>query len=234
VRGRATRAVAVGVLALGLAFIVAMSSPSGIAAPAASANQWTPFFTSGSLAGSGWANCPDPIVLTVDPRQLPPAEVDSAKAAFRTSVENWSMQSGLNFAYGGVLPVNYDDATGSVTPVDGVDRPRHVYVTLLTDEQSQFLSPNVVGFAMPTLIWADKKEITEAQAGFRIDYVISTGSNKRIAVFMHELGHALGLGHSGSPADIMYEYVEDQVTLGPGDIAGIQALTRPCSTPPPA
>jgi hypothetical protein len=214
---------------------IACVTPAALAAPfdsQGSSTQWTPFFDSGSLKDSGWATCADPIVVSVDPRALPKAQQQSAKAAFETSVKNWAAQTGLHFVYGGVIPVNYNDTTDVISPVDGVDRPRHMYITLLTNEESTYMTDQVVGMAMPTEILPDNKEIIQAEGAFRTDYVANSTKDQRIALFMHELGHALGLGHSGSKGDIMYPIVDKQTTLGPGDIAGIHAVLRPCLTSP--
>lgn len=56
-------------------------------------------------------------------------------------------------------------------------------------------------------------------------------------VVLHELGHALGLGHSNDPASVMALYSVRggaQRTLTSDDIAGIQAIYGPNQTPPPA
>ena len=52
--------------------------------------------------------------------------------------------------------------------------------------------------------------------------------NEVTALLAHEMGHALGLGHSTDKGDVMYPIVRAATKLGPGDIAGLQSLLRPC------
>jgi hypothetical protein len=53
------------------------------------------------------------------------------------------------------------------------------------------------------------------------------------SVVLHELGHALGLGHSDVPGSVMYPYYRRATALAADDIASIQQLYLPRSEPAP-
>ena len=63
-----------------------------------------------------------------------------------------------------------------------------------------------------------------------------TGANVDLfSVVLHELGHALGMGHSDRPGAVMYPYYKLTAALTDDDIAGIQALYgAQAAAPPPA
>jgi len=56
-----------------------------------------------------------------------------------------------------------------------------------------------------------------------VDYTWSSATVTR-QVSLHELGHAMGLGHSADSTAIMYPVVGASTTLQPDDLAGIRAL----------
>ena len=73
------------------------------------------------------------------------------------------------------------------------------------------------------------KEIVGGIAVFRTEHVVKTAERADRSLYLHELGHVLGLAHAGQDANVMYSMVTDTVALGAGDVNGVQTMTKPCT-----
>ncbi len=182
------------------------------------------------LINSGWADCDTPVTWSVDTSRLTPADQQIAITQFTSDFAKWGAASGLEFQYVGEVPVVYDD-TNYVVTSDVHPSERHIYVAFLQDAESTLLDQRTVGFASPTKVWQDAKEIVEGSVVLSIDYVRKINKAKQSALYLHEVGHALGLGHGTSDENVMYYLVDDNNTLSPGDVEGIRNLIKACKTP---
>ena len=179
------------------------------------------------LVGSGWADCSTPVTWSLDTGRLSPAEAKMASAQMTKDFAKWAAASGLNFQFVGEVPIVYDDATLQVTstvhPSD-----RHIFVGFLHDADSSFIDSRTVGFAAPSKVFVNRKEIVEGSIILSVEYVAKVSGKKESALYLHEIGHALGLGHGAEKADVMYPIVGTNNDLSPADIEGIRALIQAC------
>lgn len=206
------------------AIALAAALPGASAAPAAApARDWTPI--SGSI---GWSRCA-PITWSTDAGSLPAGEAARQRSMLAWAFAQWSRVSGLRFAYAGTAGTEFVPASQDLRPVDGVDRGRHVYLTWLEPGQAPALAGRTSGFGAPSRVLDG--EILGGRAVFKASYVraMTHRSPARVrALYLHEIGHVLGLGHASSPSNRMYPIVDRATRLGDGDVAGIRALTRGC------
>ena len=185
-------------------------------------------FRDGTLTGSGWSGCPDPITWSLDTGDLPADAAAPLVADVSWALRAWGRVSGLAFVRDDRTRHAYDNVTHTAVPADGIRRDRHLYVSFVPDDESDYLGGSVVGVAAPTRVWAAKREIIAGSAVFLADYAVSTSRPRRQAVILHELGHALGLSHSTGEADVMRSLVASTRTFSRADVAGIRSLVRPC------
>lgn len=183
--------------------------------------------SSPELINSGWADCDTPITWSMDTSRLTPTDATIAENQITSDLAKWRDVSGLTFQYVGEVPVTYDD-TNYVVTSDQHPSERHLYVAFLNDADSTLLDSRTVGFASPTKVWQDSREITEGSVVLSIDYVKKINARKQSALYLHELGHALGLGHGTDKGNVMYYLVDNNNTLSPGDIEGIRTLVKAC------
>ncbi|MEI6363672.1 MAG: matrixin family metalloprotease [Actinomycetes bacterium] len=182
-----------------------------------------------ALAGSGWAKCDQPITWSLDTSRLTPADAKIAVDQMTTDFTKWGKASGLTFKYVGEVPTKYDDATLTLTS-DTHPSNRHIYIAFLRNADSSMLDERTVGFATPTRVYPNNKEIVEGSVVMGIDYVKKVNRTHSMSLYLHELGHVLGLGHGSTKTDAMYYIVDTTNELSPQDIAGIRSLTKVCPT----
>jgi hypothetical protein len=201
-------------------------------APAARATgDYSGFFSQPELSRAGWSTCA-PLTWSVDVTGLTArqarAEVRGLKQAWRA----WSQASGLSVEFAGRERLAFDPATYGLRPLTGQVRDdRHVYIAFKTRGQVPIMARNAVGLAMPTAAIYATQEITGGMAIFRRGYVVDqrrASADRVQSLYLHEIGHVLGLGHASSEDNVMYSALTDRGVLGDGDRAGIRAFTQLC------
>lgn len=183
------------------------------------------------LAHAGWTTC-GTVTWSIDPESLATGNVERELGNLRWAFAQWSEVTGLQFEYVGEIATSYVAATGSLAPADGRNRDRHIYLTWMSPTQASRLGDGAMAIAAPSAIDAASGEIHSGRAIFESGFVNATSGSAPSevkAVYLHELGHIIGLGHASLEANTMYPYVYDDTTLGAGDIAGAHTLTRLCA-----
>jgi hypothetical protein len=180
------------------------------------------------LVGAGWADCDTPITWSVDTSRLTRREAAIAVRQLRSDFTKWGAVSGLDFRYVGFVGVTYDDPTYQIRSSEHPS-DRHVFVLFLRNDESSLLDERTVGLAMPSKLVVEQRRIVEGSVVLSYEYVRRAARLQRSALYLHELGHALGLGHGYSRQDAMYYIVSTTNELSPNDIAGIRALVQACN-----
>lgn len=208
--------------ALATMFVVATAVP---AATVSAADDYTSIFSDGSMVGAGWANCPTAIIWDADVSALSPKAAKFALEDLDWALRTWAAAGGIGVQKGVEGQLTYDNASATV---QGVPGGRKIFVKFVNDKDSTYLSGRVVGVATPTQVITSAPEITGGSAAFRVDYIEYASKTESRALLLHELGHALGLGHSGDKKSVVYPIVSTTIKLSPSDVAGIRRFTKNC------
>jgi hypothetical protein len=221
-----------------VAGLVSVMTMSLLTIPTAGAADYSSFFLQRDLSGAGWAVCEQPVTWSVDVRGLSTREARSEIRRLGAAWGAWSEASGIPARFVGRERLAFDPATNGLRRPDGALPPdRHVYVAFKSQQEVPIMVAGVVGMAMPSLVLMPTREIIGGMVILRRGFIREerkTSPYRVLHLYMHELGHVLGLGHATKVTNVMYPALDHRSALGRGDIAGIRSLVQPCERIPGA
>ncbi len=170
-----------------------------------------------AIAASGWSKDPSGVAALNYVFESLPAGLNSSDAQSQIvrAFNEWERYAAVSFTSGGSASASRTVAILTASGAHGDAYP--------------FTSSNVLAH---TFYPAPLN--TEPIAGdmhFNAEESWAIGSSTDLfSVALHEIGHALGLGHTDIPGAVMYPYYQFLSGLGADDISGVQALYGPATT----
>lgn len=216
-----------------------LTSISTIAAVPTSASQasdrssgYTSFFEDkeSNLRNSGWSSCTENITWSMDTGGLKPKAAKIELNRMTAAFQKWSNATQIKFSFIGTHAMSYDQATHHLSSPT-MPLTNHIAVAVMPASSSPLLRSNVYGFGMPSQVLDSTNRIVSGILVIKEETItanIRHDPQMLDHLYLHELGHVMGLGHVNDETQIMFPTIYRQTVLGSGDLAGAFALTQPC------
>lgn len=205
--------------------------------PGSSPPGWSPAWVDDEGRPARWDPC-RPIAYVVNPAWMPErGREDLAEALRRISAV-----SGLQFVDEGDTDELPRRGRPGYQPERYGDRWAPLLVAWVPPSATDLgLGTGAKGLAATTAVpTAAGGTLVTAQVALDAELRLASGfgpGSTEGEVLLHELAHAVGLGHVDDPTQVMYyQTTNSESTFGAGDRAGLEALGRPagCLPAPPA
>lgn len=190
------------------------------------------------LSGSGWRACSPEVTWSLDPGPLPPAAATVEQRRLQRAFDAWSDQTGLTFTFTGFDDRTYDPVThhlepaGSSSSDTAVTQQRHIATAFLAAESSPLFRKRTLGFGMPSLVLPEEREIIEGILVIKSEILSGASASQprqRASLYLHEIGHVLGLGHNDDANSIMYPIITQRLQLHQQDVTAVRSFIKPCA-----